>query len=78
MAATILPVASALAQIGNSYADLVEKLQPSVVNISTTNLLSEETEEQDENLGIISKSTCLEINSFSSELNPLPSLSLSI
>lgn len=60
LAATILPVASALAQIGNSYADLVEKLQPSVVNISTTNLLSEETEEQDENLGIISSNPVIQ------------------
>ena len=60
LAATILPVTSVLAQIGNSYADLVEKLQPSVVNISTTNLLSEETEEQDENLGIISSNPVIQ------------------
>lgn len=49
----LLPGAvEAQAQVGNSFADLVEKLQPSVVNISTTTLPSEDSDTHDETLGI--------------------------
>lgn len=54
LAAFMLPAAAASAQVGNSFADLVEKLQPSVVNISTANLPSEDNEAHDETLGIAS------------------------
>lgn len=53
--ALALGVVEARAQAGNSFADLVEKLQPSVVNISTTTLPSEDNDTQDETLGIESK-----------------------
>lgn len=54
LAAFMLPATAASAQVGNSFADLVEKLQPSVVNISTSNLPSEDNEAHDETLGIAS------------------------
>lgn len=42
----------AQAQMGVSFADLVEKLQPSVVNISTTTLPNEESDNSNEDAGI--------------------------
>lgn len=50
--AAALGATPAQAQLGSSFADLVEKLQPSVVNISTTTLPTEDNDAQDEVLGI--------------------------
>lgn len=54
LAAVMLHAVPAMAQIGNSFANLVEKLQPSVVNISTADLPAEDSEAHDDALGIAS------------------------
>ena len=54
LVAILLSGQEAAAQVGVSFADLVEKLQPSVVNISTTTLPSADDETQDDTLGILS------------------------
>lgn len=60
LAAIMLPAAAASAQVGNSFADLVERLQPSVVNISTTNLPAEDNEAHDDALGIASPNPAIQ------------------
>ncbi len=67
LAAALLSFKPAAAQNLSSFADLVEKLQPSVVNISTTHLPGDE-EGSDESLGIVSPNP--QIQDYFSPHNP--------
>ena len=67
LAALLLPLKPAAAQGLPSFADLVEQLQPSVVNISTTHLPSEE-DSADDSLGIVSPNP--QIQDYFSPHNP--------
>lgn len=67
LAAALLSFKPAAAQNLSSFADLVERLQPSVVNISTTHLPGDE-EGSDESLGIVSPNP--QIQDYFSPHNP--------